>query len=379
MIVKNEEEAINNCLSSVIDLVDEIIIVDTGSTDKTISICKKYTDKIFSFNWINDFSAARNYSISLAAHPWILVLDADKKIILSDKLSKILQSAEPDVWGYYFERENVCDSKSELQQWTDFVTRLFRNNKIIRYNAPVHEKVDNSILSINKIICKFPGKIEHYSFLNKNNYLVKSSKYIELLKKQIEIFPENYKLYVMLAAEYEKNKMFEYEKKTFIKALGYSKNNPEIHFKLGMLYATHFFDFNSALTHLKSAEKFNSQSYDYKITFPEIFLNISKCLFQLGDLNSSVEYFNKAFKDNHKDDLEIFRFGIQLYDKINKIHKTIYLAAKLAELEDNPENLYSLAVRYLKINNPQKAKKILDMLNQKYPDYRTAAAPGFNI
>ena len=77
MIVKNEEDVIGRCLDSVSDLVDEINIVDTGSTDRTKEIVAKYTDRIFDFEWIDDFSAARNFSFQQATRQYILWLDAD--------------------------------------------------------------------------------------------------------------------------------------------------------------------------------------------------------------------------------------------------------------------------------------------------------------
>ena len=66
MIVKNEEAVLARCLESVKDVVDEIIIVDTGSTDKTKQIAYRYTQNVYDFEWIDDFSAARNYSFSKA-------------------------------------------------------------------------------------------------------------------------------------------------------------------------------------------------------------------------------------------------------------------------------------------------------------------------
>ena len=76
MITKNEEFFLEQCLNSVKDLVDEIIIVDTGSNDKTKDIARKFTDNIFDFEWCDDFSAARNESLKHATGDWILVLDA---------------------------------------------------------------------------------------------------------------------------------------------------------------------------------------------------------------------------------------------------------------------------------------------------------------
>lgn len=83
MIVKNEEEVLDRCLKSVYKFVNEIIIVDTGSTDKTIQIAKKYTDKIFCFKWCDDFSKARNYAFSLATSEYVMWLDADDIVPLA--------------------------------------------------------------------------------------------------------------------------------------------------------------------------------------------------------------------------------------------------------------------------------------------------------
>lgn len=85
MIVKNEENTITRCLDSVQDIVDEIVIVDTGSTDRTKEIVRRYTDKIYDFTWIDDFSAARNYSFSHAAMEYILWLDADDVMLEPDR------------------------------------------------------------------------------------------------------------------------------------------------------------------------------------------------------------------------------------------------------------------------------------------------------
>src|SRR5690625_2515683 len=80
MIVKNEEKTIGRCLNSVHDLVDEIIIVDTGSKDQTKRLCRRFTDRLFDFKWVDNFSAARNFSFSHATQDFILWLDGDDVI-----------------------------------------------------------------------------------------------------------------------------------------------------------------------------------------------------------------------------------------------------------------------------------------------------------
>ena len=78
MIVKNEEQVLSRCLDSIADLMDEIIIVDTGSTDRTKEIAARYTDRIYDFTWTGNFSDARNFSFSKATKDYIYCADADE-------------------------------------------------------------------------------------------------------------------------------------------------------------------------------------------------------------------------------------------------------------------------------------------------------------
>jgi glycosyltransferase involved in cell wall biosynthesis len=94
MIVKNEEKYLDRCLKSVQGKVDEIIIVDTGSTDKTIEIAEKYGSIVKHFIWINDFAAARNYSIEGVESEYILVLDADEYLDDGTDLQKDLEKGK---------------------------------------------------------------------------------------------------------------------------------------------------------------------------------------------------------------------------------------------------------------------------------------------
>ena len=94
MIVKDEEESLPTCLNSIRDYVDEIIIVDTGSTDSTVEIAKSYNAKVYHHPWENSFSKARNYSLSYATCDWILIMDADEEIEKKDafKLRDVIKN-----------------------------------------------------------------------------------------------------------------------------------------------------------------------------------------------------------------------------------------------------------------------------------------------
>ncbi len=97
MIVKNEEDVLARCLECVHDIVDEIIIVDTGSEDSTKEIAKRYTKHIYDFPWIDDFSAARNFSFSKATMEYCMWLDADDILLEPDRIDllKLKQSLTP--------------------------------------------------------------------------------------------------------------------------------------------------------------------------------------------------------------------------------------------------------------------------------------------
>ncbi|MCY2907094.1 glycosyltransferase family 2 protein [Bacillus anthracis] len=78
LIVKNEEEMLGKCLESLRRVIEEIIVVDTGSTDSTKEIARQFTDKVYDFEWMNDFSEARNFAASKANGEWIIAIDADE-------------------------------------------------------------------------------------------------------------------------------------------------------------------------------------------------------------------------------------------------------------------------------------------------------------
>ena len=143
MIVKNEEKTLATCLDSIHQLVDEIIIADTGSTDNTKEIAKKFTSKIYDFTWIEDFSEARNFSFSKASEDYILWLDADD-VLLKDDQSKFKRLKD--------ELKNEIDAVSmpyllsfdENNQVTHSVrrNRLVKRSNHFKWRGAVHEYLE---------------------------------------------------------------------------------------------------------------------------------------------------------------------------------------------------------------------------------------------
>lgn len=145
MIVKDEGKVLERCLSSIQDLADEIIIVDTGSTDETKKIASKYTNHIYDFEWSNDFSKARNKSIFHATGKWILVLDADEYVSGDDIQAwrNFLNQEKPvPNLVYTLPIINFTGEKEfEDEITTSPVTRLFPNHMGITFERPIHEQL----------------------------------------------------------------------------------------------------------------------------------------------------------------------------------------------------------------------------------------------
>lgn len=140
MIVKNEEKVLARCLDSVKEIADEIIIVDTGSEDQTKKIAKQYTDKVYDFEWIDEFAAARNFAFSKASKEYILWLDADDVFMEEDqqKLLDLKKTLDPSVDSVTMHYNLAFDAKgnviSSLRR-----NRLVKRSRNFRWEGAVHE------------------------------------------------------------------------------------------------------------------------------------------------------------------------------------------------------------------------------------------------
>ena len=160
MITKNEQDNLAECLNSVKDIADEIIVVDTGSKDKTKEIAKKFSAKIFDFKWSDDFSAARNESLKHATKDWILILDADETLGEEGKkaIKELVKGKDNDAFlllqkNYtneasivgFVNEEHKKDGKAYKGWYGSFIARLFRNKKDYEFEGTVHELVEPSV------------------------------------------------------------------------------------------------------------------------------------------------------------------------------------------------------------------------------------------
>ncbi|GAB4185991.1 MAG: hypothetical protein Kow00108_23400 [Calditrichia bacterium] len=189
MIVKNEERFLRECLESAQSLVDEIIIVDTGSTDRTVSIAKEFTSLIYQFEWIDDFAAARNFAKSKANYNWILSLDADERLqhIHPDARDLILNS------GIAAFEVSIFNKTAE-DELTNFAIhsaiRLFRNQQDIYFENKVHEDVSKSLYEHKYDVKKAPFDIIHLGYFDSSQS--KQEYMLRLLEREINANPSDF-------------------------------------------------------------------------------------------------------------------------------------------------------------------------------------------
>lgn len=176
MIAKNEEDVIGRCLESVKDIVDEINIVDTGSTDRTKEIVSKYTNRIFDFKWIDDFGAARNFSFSKATKQYILWLDCDDVFINEDieKLKKLKQTLDHNVDAVTFRYNYFSDAEGNplLIFRRERLVKRSRNFKWVGF---IHEYIAASGNMIDADVTVTHKRIHGSSDRNLNIYRKKLS------------------------------------------------------------------------------------------------------------------------------------------------------------------------------------------------------------
>ena len=181
IITRNEEKNIMKCLSS-IDWADEIVVVDSGSTDDTKKIASEFTQKVFDMKW-EGFGKAKDFAKDKATHQWILSLDADEVVTgdLKEEIQSVIKS-DKAFDGYYIpRRSNFLGKWIRHGGWyPDYVLRLFKKNKAKFSHSAVHEKV-----KVNGSIGYLGNPLLHYTDPNFDHYLEKLNRYTSLSAEEL--------------------------------------------------------------------------------------------------------------------------------------------------------------------------------------------------
>ena len=332
MIVKNEEETLTRVLESAKDIVDEIIIVDTGSIDKTKFIAKKYTDKVYDFDWCDDFSKARNYSFSLACCDYIMWLDADD--IIPDytirKLAELKKNMSADTYMLKYQLGKDIDSFIYYRE------RIVRNCSFAKWNGVVHE-------------CITPfGKIEQLDTTIQHDKIKKHdpNRNLKIYRKLLKQRPLTPREQYYYSRELFDHKYYKSSIKGFKKFIrdgnGWIENIIDSYYMIGLCYLS-LGDTNNARYYLTSSLLqysprsniacaigdcyFYENKYNLAIDWyllathcinmvesgafvNNIYLNyypyiqLCLCYYNIGDLNKAVLYNEKASEYNNSQSVQ---------------------------------------------------------------------------
>lgn len=180
LIVKNEAHSLARCLGSVAGAVDEIVVVDTGSTDATKEIARRYTDRVFDFEWRQDFSAARQFAFDQATSDWVAWIDADDVVQNAEAIRPSLDAAPADVEGFYWRYQYDHDiwGNTVCELWRE---RCVRNNGAFRWEGRVHEV----------LVQQRPCKLERSSAVTVEHHRDRSQ-ITEKLRRNLEILESEY-------------------------------------------------------------------------------------------------------------------------------------------------------------------------------------------
>ena len=344
MIVKNEETDLPRCLSSIVDIVDEIIIVDTGSTDRTIEIAKSFGAKVYYFQWNNNFSEARNESLKYATKDWILILDGDDELYPEDQENfKKFLNKQLDVNAiYYFETLSYYGNTINDNSITiNLNPRFYKNNHGTHYDGEIHNQLiysENKYNAIYKLI-----KIHHFGYMNKNiDSKDKNNRNITLLNEQIKK----------------------------------DSDNCFAHFNLGTQYAA-VNDVKTALEHYyKSYEKFDPHNgYSSLLIFRIVLLNYNN-----KDYDTASKFINIGLENYPKFTDLYFLKALILKDlnmptlEINHLQKCIELGEAPSELKclygvGSFQAYYELGHAYFKLKDYDTAYNYYIETLKSNPDF----------
>ena len=341
MIVRDEEELIGGALASVKDLVDEMIVVDTGSSDGTIPEAKRYGAKIFQMPWNNDFSEARNYALSKARREWILILDADEAIAACDhdRIRRLVGEHERGAflmhqWTYTdkapgFGWKSVPVENRMSMECTGYYdsqqVRLFRNERFIRYEGEIHETLDWSLMAANVPVHETDVAVHHYGRMEETGRVCrKSFVYCALGREGAESRSSNPRcLYEMAAQLLDLGKVDE--------AIAHGEKAIELDPRAWELWNV------AALAHLRRGQKEKALDYFRRALeigrdIPELCNNLGVALMEKREPAEALGYFERGIAAEERD-ADLLRNAASACALIGELERGLAYAERSLSLE----------------------------------------------
>ncbi|MDZ7373239.1 MAG: glycosyltransferase [candidate division KSB1 bacterium] len=308
MIVRNEEPWLARCLNSVRSAVDEIVVVDTGSTDRTAEIASRFGARVFSEPWREDFAAARNVSLREATGDWILVLDADEVIPVKvlPKLRRAIEEPFADAYrmttrNYRYDSiaygcrptQDEFEEEKGYPFWVPSTKiRLFRRLPGIEFRGAVHELVEESVRELGLKVADLPVPVLHFGDADKRRSPVR---YLRAAERKVQERPEDPLAFQELAGIQARAGLYEEAIRSCDRALqllGEGKGSPYVSKEIILLIR------GQALQNLGAYEEAAKCYQEGLRTNPrshELANNLGVCYECLGNYEEAVRWYQRAY------------------------------------------------------------------------------------
>ncbi len=348
VITKDEEKNIKKCLDSVSDILFEKIVVDTGSLDKTIEIAKNEGADVYKFDWIGDFSAARNYAISKAKGDWILFLDADEYIEpdQSNLLYSLLIKAEEQKSDCIVSKliNYIPDSDSRIMQSVTSTIRIFRNSSELGYVGAIHEILKPkknrplTVIDASESLVVFHTGYSRTEVIRKN----KVNRNLSLLYKELEKSPKDASILFYIA----ESLMLDDKYKEAVSYLERAKKYNSINNKVLMykLYCNLFACKCSHEYDLTSVEDLYKKAIQYDNECPDFSFYIGKKHLILGNYEQAIEFYELCLLKLSKYQ---YNFESMVLSRVNHIYEELL---NLYVVTENKNKIIETCIILLKVD-----------------------------
>ncbi|MBN2071807.1 MAG: tetratricopeptide repeat protein [Candidatus Krumholzibacteriota bacterium] len=413
MITRDEGEFIENAIESVKGLADEIIIVDTGSVDDTARKAERLGARVFTCEWRNDFSEARNRAISKASGEWILILDADEIIEEKDhsRIARLIRQYPEaafmfEQWTYTNDSDTFgwkrCDDDARMNRemlgyFQSQQVRLFRNTELVRYEGQVHEDVERSlastgipIIKVEDIIIHHYGRMKDSERMNRKHRMYLSlgekklganpgnSKYIfelasqmlglgnaeeslHLIDKGLDIVPESWEFLNLKGLAFLRQGRIDEAVDSFSRAVLINSEKPDLYNNLGVAYNENRQP-EEALKAMKKGLSIDPRNAN-------ILRNLATSSIMVDDLDSALEYITSSLEldpfmaQSHVIHADIlFRQGNQ-EDSVESLEKIRFLPG--TDLKVYLKSIYI----YTRMKMAEKAGEVVERALSEYPGH----------
>ncbi|MGL5652726.1 MAG: glycosyltransferase [Paraclostridium sp.] len=310
MMIKNEEKYLDNTLKSLNPLMNniksELIILDTGSSDRSVEIAQKYTEKIYFAKWNDNFAQMRNISIGYAKGEWVLILDADEELVNYENLINFFKNGIHKKYNSAsIELTNIMSEDKKLFNKASIV-RLFKKDKTFRYEGAIHEQPIYKEPIFNDV-----ANFNHYGYMYKN--------------------------------EEVKQKKLSRNEKILLSELKANPNNPYIYYQLAMNYSA-FGDKKEALSYMKKSYKMYNE---LRTTYSYVSSGLAKLYIELDEYEE-CEKLCKEYIENDDKNIDMYCYIAISQNNLKNYEESLYNYNRYLYLIENYEistqakDLYSI-------------------------------------